>query len=419
TPESGTAPLEVTFDATTSSDPDGSITSYEWSFGDGATGSGAQTTRTYLYDGTYIVTLTVTDDAGAKAQATAQVAITLPPNQPPTAAFTVTPETGDAPLEVTLDASASSDPDGSIASYAWDLGDGTIQTGAQTTHTYELVGEYVITLEVTDDAGATTTATGTVRVDAPEPIEMVVDPVFTIGIVAGGNIATYMRGEAEMTFWAGGNLEATGLTLGLGHTAQAAGATCRLRGGICNANVEPPVVPAPDFPRLRAAVIENVLDSYGATDLADICDHNFGEGPSRASADARVVCLAPGQDMEIQDDFADLIVIGDETTRVEVLRGTLGGEEGTVVIVSGTIEATSGIVFVGDVSLITAQAMKRLGATFLSNASGARPLVASEGDITINQSGETHALVWTGGTFTTAGDRSEFVGTAVVAGDYI
>ena len=57
---------------------------------------------------------------------------TVPPvNRNPIAAFTTTPGSGSAPLQVTLDGTFSTDPDGAIASYAWDLGDGDTATGAR------------------------------------------------------------------------------------------------------------------------------------------------------------------------------------------------------------------------------------------------------------------------------------------------
>ncbi len=57
----------VYFDGTQSSDPDGTITSWGWDFGDGETGSGETVTHKYSTAGTYTVTLTVTDDKGATA----------------------------------------------------------------------------------------------------------------------------------------------------------------------------------------------------------------------------------------------------------------------------------------------------------------------------------------------------------------
>ncbi|MYH54240.1 MAG: trypsin-like serine protease [Gemmatimonadetes bacterium] len=82
------------------------------------------------------------------------------PNQRPTAAFTVDVTEGSAPLEVRFDASASTDPDGNIVSYAWDFGDGNAGSGRIVTHTYEDPGAYTPSLTVTDDRGATHTATG-------------------------------------------------------------------------------------------------------------------------------------------------------------------------------------------------------------------------------------------------------------------
>lgn len=84
----------------------------------------------------------------------------------PVAAFTVTPEAGEAPLPVTLDASASRDPDGSIISYVWDFGDGeTLRSeGPTAEHTYAVPDAYAVTLTVTDDKGANDTSRRTVEV---------------------------------------------------------------------------------------------------------------------------------------------------------------------------------------------------------------------------------------------------------------
>ena len=64
-PLSGTAPLTVSFNASSSYDSDGSIVTYEWDFGDGVHGAGATTSHTYSTAGTYAVKLTVTDNKGA------------------------------------------------------------------------------------------------------------------------------------------------------------------------------------------------------------------------------------------------------------------------------------------------------------------------------------------------------------------
>jgi Zn-dependent metalloprotease/PKD repeat protein len=87
-------------------------------------------------------------------------------NQAPTAAFTVSATAGDAPLNVTVDASASSDPEGGAVTYRWDFGDGTIGSGVTATHTYVQTGSFTITLNVTDGGGLSGTATGQVDVSA-------------------------------------------------------------------------------------------------------------------------------------------------------------------------------------------------------------------------------------------------------------
>ena len=77
------------------------------------------------------------------------------PNEPPIAQFSMDVQDGEAPLPVLFDASASSDPDGSVASYAWDFGDGGTGSGAQATHSFDEAGLFQITLTVVDDRGGT------------------------------------------------------------------------------------------------------------------------------------------------------------------------------------------------------------------------------------------------------------------------
>ena len=86
------------------------------------------------------------------------------PNMAPDASFTATPTSGDEPLNVSFDASASSDEDGTIASYDWDFGDGTTGTGVTTSNTFT-AGEYTVTLTVTDNNGATDMTTQIIMVN--------------------------------------------------------------------------------------------------------------------------------------------------------------------------------------------------------------------------------------------------------------
>ncbi|MEM8890154.1 MAG: PKD domain-containing protein, partial [Bacteroidota bacterium] len=88
-------------------------------------------------------------------------------NQAPISSFTATPSTGAAPLQVSVDAGSSSDPDGSIASYSWDFGDGTQATGQTASHTYTSVGIYTLSLTVTDNQGLSNSSTRTINATPP------------------------------------------------------------------------------------------------------------------------------------------------------------------------------------------------------------------------------------------------------------
>jgi PKD repeat protein len=163
-PYSGTVNIPLTLDGTASSDSDGTIVSYDWDFGDGIIGTGASPTHTYLSDGTFDVTLIVTDDAGDTGTAGSTATIGLG-NQPPVAKANG-PYSGTVGETVTFDGTGSSDPDGSIASYSWNFGDGNSGTGPSPTHTYTSAGMFNVTLMVMDDIGATDSAASTADIVA-------------------------------------------------------------------------------------------------------------------------------------------------------------------------------------------------------------------------------------------------------------
>ncbi len=145
----------------TSSDPDGSISRYSWTFGDGGTSAAQNPSYTYGTPGTYTVTLTVTDDQAATGTVSHAVAVGAG-NQPPTATFTF----NCSALTCSF-TSTSSDPDGSITAYSWTFGDGGTSTAQSPSHGYAAAGSYTVTLTVTDNQDATNSASNSVTVTAP------------------------------------------------------------------------------------------------------------------------------------------------------------------------------------------------------------------------------------------------------------
>ena len=149
-----------------SSDPDGSIASRRWEFGDGSTSTDRNPSHRYAQAGSYSVRLTVTDNDGASDAATNPVNVSTPPpaNDPPHAEFAVHCE------ELTCSfTDQSSDRDGSIASREWSFGDGSTSTQANPSHTYAAAGQYTVSLRVTDDDGAQDTQTHPASPTAPAP----------------------------------------------------------------------------------------------------------------------------------------------------------------------------------------------------------------------------------------------------------
>lgn len=142
----------VMFNATSSRDPDGSILSYVWSFGDGAIAQGVWANHTYSAPGTYAVVLAVTDDEGASATLVRDVSV------PP---YTQIPEpvvrlrvytTG---LLATADASESFDPGGGSLDYSWTFGDGSTAQGSIVQHLYSVPGAYLLGLRAAAVDGRT------------------------------------------------------------------------------------------------------------------------------------------------------------------------------------------------------------------------------------------------------------------------
>lgn len=161
-PTAPTAGQAVFFDASATTSSSG-ITSYQWNFGDGTSGTGLRTSHTYRTPSTYAVTLNVTDASGQKATVTKTVTVSTASGV--TAEFTFSPTAPTIGQQVFFNGLSSSSPAG-IVSYQWDFGDGSTGTGGQTNHAFAKADTFTVRLLVTDGNGATAQRTQTVTVTA-------------------------------------------------------------------------------------------------------------------------------------------------------------------------------------------------------------------------------------------------------------
>lgn len=141
---------EVRFDGSGSSDADGAVNAFNWTFGDGGEGSGATPAYIFAQPGTYTVTLTITGDAVGECS----------PYDSDTALVQVKPApvlgiTGPERVGAGLDAPfvAEIAGGGDVANVSWDFGDGTLTEGAEVSHSYAAPGEYLITLRASLASG--------------------------------------------------------------------------------------------------------------------------------------------------------------------------------------------------------------------------------------------------------------------------
>lgn len=192
----------------------------------GSTGTGGGYVTSLLADGDGPVATGTRGSLAATANAVGSKAVMFSvvlrpePNRPPTASFAVSC----VQLECTFDATGSTDPDGTVAAYAWSFGDGTTGTGPSPSHTYATPGARTATLTVTDDEGASASTT---RTATPTPSAAAVS--FVAASSSNGNRtshtvqvpASVQPGDALVLFFAG-NLGSATITGPAGWSQQQA-----------------------------------------------------------------------------------------------------------------------------------------------------------------------------------------------------
>ena len=159
--------------STSSTDPDGDQIKYGWDWdGDGNvdewTGfynSGETITLSHSWSqpGTYQIKVKAMDQKGDESEWSESLTVTIltSTKKPPVAVISA-PDAALVNQTISLDASHSSDPDGTIVNYTWDFGDGNTGYGVAVTHSYSLPGNYTITLTVTDNDNLANSTTHTI-----------------------------------------------------------------------------------------------------------------------------------------------------------------------------------------------------------------------------------------------------------------
>ena len=191
-------PLSVQFTSTST----GPIASYFWTFGDGNVSNEQNPVHAFPFAGDFPVALTVTGTDGSTSNAgpqTVTVVLPTPTTEPVLAGFTFAVDPLN-PLSVQFTSTSS----GPIASYFWNLGDGSVSNEQNPVHAYAFAGDFQVALTVTGTDGSTSNAgpqTVTVVLPTPtiEPVQagftFAVDPLNPLSVqftsTSTGPIASY------------------------------------------------------------------------------------------------------------------------------------------------------------------------------------------------------------------------------------
>ncbi len=179
-----------------SNDSDGTIVGWNWAFGDGNVSSSQNPSHLYAAEGTFQVSLTVTDDDGATANDTQGVTVFAAPNVPPVAGFS----SNINGLTVNF-SDTSSDSDGTIASWSWDFGDSSGSSSQSPAHSYAAGGTYTVSLTVLDDDGASNMTSQQVTVVEPPNVPPVADFTFNATDLSVSFTDTSSDSDGSIASW--------------------------------------------------------------------------------------------------------------------------------------------------------------------------------------------------------------------------
>jgi PKD repeat protein len=181
----------LSYDASGSTSPTGGPLTYTWNFGDSTIAHGVTVSHVFSTPGKGFVALIVQNAQGARAMALIPVIVAI---QLPVAVLTTPSVVAQPGQAVAFDASRSqavSQPGESLATFAWNFGDGATLTTTtpHATHTYAHPGNYLVTLRVTDTAGLPGTTTLTIIVQNGSGADLPIGTLVLLGIIVLAAIA--------------------------------------------------------------------------------------------------------------------------------------------------------------------------------------------------------------------------------------
>lgn len=200
---SGCAPLSVSFtDQST-----GPINSWSWNFGNGATSTTQHPAQVFSTPGTYTITLTVAsafcNDVETK---TSYITVT----GPPTAAFTATPLSGNAPLTVNF--TNQSTPQSGATSWLWNFGNGATSTAQHPSQQYTAPGTYTVTLTASNACGSDEEVKTNFITVTNTPSNLALNKPATASSTNGSNTPSKAVDGSTSTYWRSGSLSSSTIT---------------------------------------------------------------------------------------------------------------------------------------------------------------------------------------------------------------
>ncbi|MBL7488384.1 PKD domain-containing protein [Frankia sp. AgB1.9] len=206
----------------------GGVRAVTWTFGDGVTAAGTTVSHAWTSDGGYPVTATVQLVNGGTLVRSVTITVSKPGVGPPTAALTVSPNSGEAQLQVSASAAASAPGGAPISRYVFDFGDGTTAVSSsspQAAHNYLVKGDYAVVVTVFDSTGVSSQASELVIVDEGIVPVLQVRPAGdnSLMITADGSQS---RGGSGLTYrfdWGDRTAATLGAASTASHTYAAAG----------------------------------------------------------------------------------------------------------------------------------------------------------------------------------------------------